>query len=241
MIIYPAIDIRGGKVVRLREGDPNRQKTFSDDPVKTAQRWIDEGAEWLHVVNLDGAFNSENDNLSILAAIAKLNVRVQTGGGFRSLEQISTALDMGVARVVLGTVAIEQPGIVIEAIKKFGADAISVGLDARDGRVTTHGWTTVTDQTPLSLGRAMAEKGVKHALFTDVRRDGGLIGAAIHDTIALARNTDLQVIASGGLTTMAEIAELAHSGIVAGAIIGMALYQGEITLKEALLAAQETP
>src|SRR5688572_7872838 len=117
MIIYPAIDIRGGKVVRLREGDPNKQKTFSDDPVKTAQRWIDEGAAWLHVVNLDGAFNSENDNLRILAAIAKLNVQVQTGGGFRSLEQISTALDMGVARVVLGTVAIELPNVVIEAIQ----------------------------------------------------------------------------------------------------------------------------
>jgi phosphoribosylformimino-5-aminoimidazole carboxamide ribotide isomerase len=241
MIIYSAIDIRGGKVVRLREGDPKKQTTFSDDPAKIARRWIDDGAEWLHVVNLDGAFNDENDTVSILEAIARLGVKVQFGGGLRSLEQMKRALDKGASRIVLGTVAIENPAMVTEALEKFGAEAICVGLDARDGKITTHGWTTVTDQTPLSLGRAMAERGVKHALFTNVNRDGGLTGSAVHETIALARSTDLQVIASGGVTRMTEIAELAHSGAVAGAIIGMALYQGEITLQEALLAAQETP
>lgn len=239
MIIYPAVDLRGGKVVRLREGDPNQQTTFSDDPVQTAQRWIDEGAEWLHVVNLDGAFNEVNNNLAVLEAIAKLKVRVQFGGGLRSLEHIAMALDKGASRVVLGTVAIEQPEIVEAALKQFGADAICVGLDARDGRITTHGWSALTDETPASLGRAMAGHGVKHALFTEVKRDGQLSGAAIPETIALARETGLQVIASGGISYLTEIAQLARSGVVAGAIIGMALYTGQMRLKDALLTARQ--
>jgi phosphoribosylformimino-5-aminoimidazole carboxamide ribotide isomerase len=239
MIIYPAIDLRGGKVVRLREGDPNKQTTFSDDPVKTAQEWLDAGAAWLHVVNLDGAFSEANDTLAILNAIAQLKLKIQFGGGLRSISDIETALNKGASRVVLGTVAIENPPIVEAAVKQFGADRICVALDARDGHITTHGWTAVSDHTPVSLGRAMADKGVVHALFTDVRRDGSLIGAAVQETISLARNTSLSVIASGGLSSMGEIHQLARSKIVGGAIIGMALYKGEISLQEALLAAQQ--
>lgn len=239
MIIYPAIDLHGGQVVRLREGDPSKQTVFSHHPVEVAQQWIDQGAEWLHVVNLDGAFAKANDNAKILQAIAALGVPVQFGGGLRTLDDMAKAIQQGASRIVLGTVAIENPSLVYEALAKFGAEKICVALDARDGFVTTHGWTNASDQTPTSLGRSMAEAGVIHALYTDVKRDGSLIGSNAHDTIALARNTDLKVIASGGVSHMSEISQLAHSGVVAGAVIGMALYTGELTLKEALIAAKE--
>ncbi len=240
MIIYPAIDLRGGQVVRLREGDPDKQTIFSDNPLETARQWIDEGATWLHVVNLDGAFSQANDNASLLQQIAALDVSVQFGGGLRTLDEMERALAQGASRIVLGTVAIENPALVYEALAKFGAEKICIALDVKEGMVTTHGWTNVSDQTPISLGRSMAEAGIKHALYTDVKRDGSLIGSNVADTISLARNTGLQVIASGGVSSMTEIAQLAHSGAIAGAIIGMALYKGEITLKEALIAASES-
>lgn len=237
MIIYPAIDLRGGKVVRLQEGDPNQQTTFSDDPVATAQNWIDAGAAWIHMVNLDGAFSAANDNLTILAAVSKLDTRVQFGGGLRSLAEIERALESGASRVVLGTVAVKEPDVVKQAVAQFGADAVCVALDAKDGKVTTHGWTERTDVTPAELGGAMAANGVRHALFTDVSRDGKLTGVNIEATAALGRDTGLQVIASGGVSTVDEIRQLTASGTVAGAVIGMALYTGEITLQDALEAA----
>lgn len=237
MIIYPAIDLRGGKVVRLQEGDPNQQTTFSDDPVATAQNWIDAGAAWIHMVNLDGAFSAANDNLAILAAVSKLDTRVQFGGGLRSLAEIERALESGASRVVLGTVAVKEPDVVKQAVAQFGADAVCVALDAKDGKVTTHGWTERTDVTPAELGGAMAANGVRHALFTDVSRDGKLTGVNIEATAALGRDTGLQVIASGGVSTVDEIRQLTASGTVAGAVIGMALYTGEITLQDALEAA----
>ena len=239
MIIYPSIDVRGGHVVRLREGHLSQQVIFGDDPVAAAQRWIDQGTEWLHMVNLDGAFSQANDAIAILGKIAALGTPVQFGGGLRTLDDMTKAIDQGASRIVLGTVAIENPALVGEALAKFGAEKICVALDARDGFVTTHGWTNASDQTPISLGRTMAEAGVIHALYTDVNRDGGLIGSNVSGTIALARNTGLQVIASGGVTKMTEIAQLAHSGVVAGAVIGMALYTGELSLEEALIAAKE--
>ncbi|MDX2160532.1 MAG: 1-(5-phosphoribosyl)-5-[(5-phosphoribosylamino)methylideneamino]imidazole-4-carboxamide isomerase [bacterium] len=240
MIIYPAIDLRGGKVVRLREGDPNQQVTFSDDPLAAARRWIDAGAAWLHMVNLDGAFATANDNLRILEAVAHESVQVQFGGGLRQMVDIQHAIDAGAARVVLGTVAVQQPEIVEAALAAYGVERICVGLDARDGRVTTHGWHQNSEITPTALGKQMAARGIRHALFTDVSRDGGLSGANVDATIAVGRETGLNVIASGGITTVEEIAALAHSGTVAGAVIGMALYQGRITLQDALAAAQPT-
>ena len=237
MIIYPSIDLRGGKVVRLKEGDPNRQTTFSDNPVETAQRWIDEGAQWLHMVNLDGTLSEANDNQRILEQVTPLGVPVQFGGGLRSLEDIQQAFDQGAARVVLGTVAIQQPEIVEQAIERWGSEAICIGLDTRNGKVATHGWQNVTDTTPLELGKAMAKMGVRHALFTDVSRDGGLSGANIQTTIDLGRQTNLQIIASGGVSSVPEIEQLQASGNVAGAIIGMALYTGQLSLKDALIAA----
>jgi phosphoribosylformimino-5-aminoimidazole carboxamide ribotide isomerase len=239
MIIYPAIDLRGGKVVRLLEGKLEHQTIFSEDPLKTAQAWQDQGAEWLHMVNLDGAFGAANDNMAILEAAAKLKMNIQFGGGLRSLADMQKAFDLGASRVVIGTLAMKQPEVVNEAIEKFGAENVSVALDARDGFVTTEGWTEKSHLTPIDFGRLMKERGVVHALYTDVNRDGNLLGGNTSGTIALARETGLKVIASGGVSRMLEIRQLAHSGIIAGVIIGMALYKNEISLNEALIAAKE--
>ena len=239
MIIYPAIDIRGGKVVRLREGDPSQQTTFGNDPVRVAQRWLDAGAEWIHMVNLDGAFDEDNTTLTILKSVAALGVKVQFGGGLRSLDAIEQALSYRASRVVLGTIAIQQPDVVATAISTFGSEAICVGLDALDGRITTHGWQQVTNHTPAAIGKAMAGIGVQHALFTDVSRDGKLQGANIEATIDLAKTTKLSVIASGGIRDLDEIRRLRESQIVAGTIIGMALYEGKIQLADAIAIAEE--
>lgn len=239
MIVYPAIDLRGGKVVRLMEGDPNRQTIFSEDPIATAKNWVEQGAEWIHMVNLDGAFGNSNHNLDILKQVTNLNVNVQFGGGLRSLDDIETALSLGAKRVVIGTLAAKDPEKVSEAIEKFGTEQICVAMDAKNGFVTTEGWTENTTLTPVEFGRLMKKRGVEHALYTDVSRDGSMLGVNIHDTVALARNTELKVIASGGVSKMIEIAELTKSGVVAGVIIGMALYRDEIGLDEALLAAKE--
>jgi len=238
MIIYPAIDLRGGQVVRLKEGDPNQQTVFGSDPVATAQGWIDRGATWIHMVNLDGALDDQNDNAAILSEVVKLDAKIQFGGGLRKLADIERVLATGASRAVLGTVAVKEPEIVAQAVERFGADAICVALDARDGMVTTHGWTAQTSVTPAELGKAMSQRGVKHALFTDVSRDGKLSGVNIDATVALGQTTGLQVIASGGVMAVDEIRALKASGVVAGAVVGMALYENLLTLEDALEAAR---
>ncbi len=240
MIIYPAIDLRGGKVVRLREGDLNQQTLFSDDPVATAQSWIDQGATWLHMVNLDGAFDHESENLSVLEKVAKLDVKLQYTGGLRDLAALRQAWDTGASRLVIGTLAARDPAKVSEAVGLFGGEAICVALDAKDGQVVTHGWTESSAYTPIELGSLLYKHGARLALYTDVKRDGGLSGVNIDDTVELARATGLQVIASGGISQLAEIEQLARSCMVAGVIIGMALYKKRFTLAEALSAARCT-
>lgn len=234
MIVYPAIDLRGGKVVRLLEGDPARQTTFSDDPVRMAQSWIEQGAAWLHVVNLDGAFDAQNDNLNVLKRIAELGVPVQFGGGLRDMVQISAAITAGVSRVILGTIAAQNPPIIKEAVAAFGAEAVCVGLDARDGKITTHGWQQTTDMTPVAFGQIVAEHGGKHALYTDVARDGGLGGVDVAGTAEIAAQTGLHVIASGGVRDLDDVRQAKQTGNIAGIIIGMALYTGKINLNEAI-------
>ncbi|MBZ0283472.1 MAG: 1-(5-phosphoribosyl)-5-[(5-phosphoribosylamino)methylideneamino]imidazole-4-carboxamide isomerase [Anaerolineae bacterium] len=234
MIIYPAIDLRGGKVVRLKEGDPNRQTVFSDDPLKTSQAWIEQGAVWIHMVNLDGAFASANDNGRILEGASKLGAKVQFGGGLRGIADIERAFEQGATRVVLGTIAVQQPEIVSEAVERWGAERVCVALDARDGKIATHGWQQTADLTPVELGKQMIERRVRHALYTDVSRDGGLQGVNIEGTVTLGRETGLQVIASGGVSRIEEIQQLADSKLVAGVVIGMALYEGKLRLEDAL-------
>jgi phosphoribosylformimino-5-aminoimidazole carboxamide ribotide isomerase len=239
MIIYPAIDLRGGQVVRLKEGDPNQQKVFSSDPVAIAQKWIEAGASWIHMVNLDGTFVEANDNGLILETVAKLGTKVQFGGGMRQMSDIEWAFDQGAARVVLGTILIQQPEVGLEALTRWGGERICIGLDARDGKITTHGWQSTADITPAELGKQMAAQGAKHALYTDVSRDGKLGGVNVEGTAALARETGLGVIASGGVSSLDDIQRLVDTKAVAGAIIGMALYEGRVQLGEALAIAGE--
>ncbi len=238
MIVYPAIDLRRGRVVRLIHGDPARETVHGDDPVAVAARWLDAGAQWLHVVNLDGALGETGQALDALGAIAALGAPVQFGGGLRSLDDAARALEAGACRVILGTLAVREPEQAGEAVSRFGADAVAVALDARGDRVATHGWQQVSAWTPADLGRRFAALGVRHALFTDVSRDGDLSGVAVEATAALARETGLAVIASGGVASLDDLRALRAAGDIAGVVIGQALYRGVFTLPEALAAAE---
>jgi len=232
--IYPAIDLRGGKVVRLKEGDLARMTSYSDDPAETARRWLHTGATWLHVVNLDGAFGeSDNANRAALEAILKCGARVQFGGGMRSLAAIERAIDLGVSRVVLGTIAIEEPDVIAEALKKFGAKKIAVGIDARDGLVRTRGWKDDSGISATDLALQVRTLGLDIVIFTDIRRDGLGSGLNIPSTRELAEVSGLDVIASGGVHTIDDVNAAKDAGL-AGCIIGRALYEGTIDLKDAI-------
>ncbi len=190
-VVYPAIDLRGGKMVRLKEGDPARMTSYSDDPAETARRWLSAGAGWLHVVNLDGAFgegdNANRDALQKILDVAKeFDAHVQFGGGMRLLDAIDDVLQLGVTRAILGTIAIEQPDVVAEAINKFGAERIAVGIDARDGLVRTRGWKDDSGISATDLALQMRTLGLRTVIFTDIRRDGLGSGLNIAATRAIS-------------------------------------------------------
>jgi len=234
--IYPAIDLRGGKVVRLKEGDPARMTSYGDDPAEAARRWLDVGAEWLHVVNLDGAFGEGNNaNRVALESILKCGAHVQFGGGMRSLDAIADVLDIGVTRAILGTIAIEQPDVVANALTRFGAERIAVGIDARDGLVRTRGWKDNSGVKATDLALQMRTLGLRTVIFTDVSRDGLGSGLNIPSTRELAEVSGLDVIASGGVHTIDDVIAAKDAGL-AGSIIGRALYDGTgtVDLKEAI-------
>jgi phosphoribosylformimino-5-aminoimidazole carboxamide ribotide isomerase len=246
MIIFPAIDLRNGQVVRLRQGDPAAQTVFGSDPAETARRWAAAGAEWLHVVNLDGAFGegaayNAATNLRRLAEIrAATDLPIQFGGGVRSADDAARALDLGATRVVLGTAAVRDPHIVADTLRRFGANAVVVGLDARDGLVTVAGWQETSNIAALKLAIAMRDLGVVRVVYTDVARDGMLTGVNVGATAALAAESGLRVIASGGVAGLADIGALArHAGAgIEGVIIGQALYAGALDLPAAIAAAR---
>ena len=236
--VYPAIDLRGGQVVRLKEGDVARLTAYSDDSAETARRWLEAGARWLHVVNLDGAFGERDDvNREALKAIldvAKLfDADVQFGGGVRSLEAVEAALSLGVSRVVLGTIAIEKPEVVAEALLRFGAEHIVAGIDARDGFVRVRGWKENSGISAVDLANKMKSLGLRTVIFTDVSRDGLGNGLNISSTRVLAYVSGLEVIASGGVHTIEDVLA-ARDAHLAGVIIGRALYEGTIDLERAL-------
>lgn len=241
MIVYPAIDLRQGKAVRLRQGDPDQATVYDANPVKAAERWAEAGAEWLHVINLDGALGERSPNLKALSRILDaVDIPVQFGGGLRELTAVEDAFDLGVARVVLGTAAVRNPDLLRQVLDKYGAESLVVGLDARDGKVATHGWREVSDIPVADLGKRLARLGAQLALYTDVARDGMLQGVDVDGSVALAEATGLRVIASGGVASLDDIARLravAERGID-GVIVGMALYAGKITLEDALAVAQ---
>ena len=236
--LYPAIDLRAGKVVRLKEGDPARLTSYSDDPVRIARRWLINGARWLHIVNLDGAFG-DNDSVNQLAVRAILNVaaefgaQIQFGGGLRSMDNIQSAIDLGISRVVLGTISIQKPNVIIDALKRFGAEKIAVGIDARDGLVRVSGWKSDSGIYAGDLARQMRTLGLHTVIFTDISRDGLGGGLNIVATRELAEANGLNVIASGGVHTIDDVIA-ARDANLAGVIIGRALYEGTIDLKEAL-------
>lgn len=238
MNIYPAIDLRHGKVVRLKYGDPQQQTTYSDDPLETARRWANAGAQWIHVVNLDGAFGDDEgaaaSNRSLLQALAAVGPKIQFGGGLRSLGDVEAALSHGATRVVVGTLAIEQPAVLREAVERFGSDRVVVGLDAQQGQVKTRGWQSDGGIDTIAIGRQIRSLGVNLVVHTDIGRDGDLSGVNGAASIELARETGLQVIASGGVNSIEDVLRLKNQPGIEGVIIGRALYTGAIDLQELL-------
>jgi phosphoribosylformimino-5-aminoimidazole carboxamide ribotide isomerase len=239
--LYPAIDIRHGRVVRLSQGEATRQTVYGDDPVAVAEHFAEQGAEWLHVVDLDRAFG-DGENLALVRRIvarAGWRVRVQLGGGMRGADAVRQGLDQGVSRVVIGTAAAVDPAVVPAAVSAHGADRVAVGIDARDGQVVIRGWTEVSSLSVDGLAARVAGEGVRAVIYTDVARDGMLAGPDLAGAVQLQRH-GLAVIASGGVTTLADITAAREAGL-AGAIVGRALYEGRLALPAALAAAGGTP
>ena len=230
-IIYPAIDLRNGQVVRLAQGDLARTTTYSDDPAGTARRWQSEDASWLHVVNLDGAFGDAAEaNWRMLAEIACVGLKVQFGGGLRDTESIRRAMQLGVSRAVIGTAAVENPALVDEALAEFGPERTAVGVDAKEGRVRIKGWAEEAAITAIDLAKRLRGQGVQTIIFTDVSRDGIGVGVNVEASVALARDSGLAVIASGGVANADDVRRVRDAGL-AGVIIGRALYEGQINLQ----------
>jgi phosphoribosylformimino-5-aminoimidazole carboxamide ribotide isomerase len=233
MDIIPAIDLKGGKCVRLYQGDYSKETVFSVDPVATALKWQEQGASRLHLVDLDGAAAGEVRNTQAIEDIVKnTSLEVELGGGIRRADVVEQLIKLGVKRVILGTVAVEQIELTRRIIKKFG-EAIVVGIDARDSYVTTHGWMKISTMTVLELSQTMAAIGASRIIYTDVKRDGTLTEPNYEATAELVRKLKIPVIASGGVSSIEHIRKLAALG-VEGVIIGKALYTGDIDLREAL-------
>jgi len=234
--VIPAIDLQGGRCVRLVQGDFERSTVYGDDPSSMARRWEGSGAGRIHVVDLDGAKEGGPRQLATVAEIVKaVRVPVQLGGGLRTVEDIEAALALGVDRVMVGTRAIEAPEFVDEALARFGA-RLGIGIDARDGRVAVRGWVDVSDVDALDLARSMAERGIKTIVYTDIGRDGMLIGPNVEAMRRMAEAVpEVGVIASGGVAQLADILELAQTGTV-GVIVGKAVYTGNVDLAEAISA-----
>ncbi len=235
--VIPAIDIRGGKCVRLYQGDFGKETVFSNDPVGVARRWAEEGAQRIHVVDLDGAAEGKPVNSAVIRDIVRaVAVPVQVGGGLRTIGAIDAVVELGVARFVLGTAAIEDPHLVERSVGKHG-DKVIAGIDARAGLAATHGWKTQQQVTVLDLANRMAAMGVGRIVYTDIAHDGVLAGPNFQAYEELLNQTSIKVIASGGVATIDHLARLATMG-VEGSIIGRALYTGDIDLNAALAVAR---
>ncbi|MGR3633545.1 MAG: 1-(5-phosphoribosyl)-5-[(5-phosphoribosylamino)methylideneamino]imidazole-4-carboxamide isomerase [Limimaricola soesokkakensis] len=235
MILYPAIDLKDGQAVRLLRGEMDKATVFNDDPAAQARAFVEAGTEWLHLVDLNGAFAGQPVNGAAVEAIlaACPGVPAQLGGGIRDMRTIEAWIDKGLARVILGTVAVENPDLVREAAKAFPGK-VAVGLDAREGRVATRGWAEETDVMVTDLAKSFEDAGVAAIIYTDIARDGAMAGPNVAATEALARAVSIPVIASGGVSSLDDLKALKATGVIAGAISGRALYDGAIDLGEAL-------
>lgn len=240
MIIYPAIDLKDGQVVRLLQGKMEEATVYADDPVQVAEDFLAQGSKYLHVVDLNGAFAGRPVNDAAIQRIVEhSSLKIQVGGGIRTLNRIEELLGLGVTRVILGTAAVREPKLVEEAVQRYG-DSIIVGIDAHDGMVAVQGWAERTNLKAEELGLAMKAVGVSRIIFTDISRDGMLKGPNIQSTVRLAEITGLKIIASGGISSLTDLVQLqaeAEKGVpLEGAIVGKALYSGAFTLAEALQA-----
>ena len=234
MILYPAIDLKDGNAVRLVHGDMDQTTVFNDDPAAQARLFVEAGCEWLHLVDLNGAFAGEPVNAAPVEAIlAACPVPAQLGGGIRDMKTIERWIDKGLARVILGTVAVENPDLVREAAREFPGK-VAVGLDARNGFVATRGWAEETDIQVVDLARQFEDAGIAAIIYTDILRDGAMKGPNIDATAALARAVNIPVIASGGVSSVDDLTALKATGVISGAISGRALYDGAIDLAAAL-------
>ncbi|KUO78500.1 MAG: 1-(5-phosphoribosyl)-5-((5-phosphoribosylamino)methylideneamino)imidazole-4-carboxamide isomerase [Desulfosporosinus sp. BRH_c37] len=241
MLLFPAIDLKEGKAVRLLQGRMEDSTIYSDNPVDVAKDFQNQGAEYLHMVDLNGAFTGKPVNDEIIRRIVgSVSLKIQVGGGIRTMERITELLELGVDRVILGTIAVKNPELVAEAARRYGRRVI-VGIDAKDGLVAVQGWAETTEMKAIDLGKAMKMVGIQSVVFTDISRDGMLQGPNLESTVQMARETGLSVIASGGITTLADLrnvqAEVLKGVSIEGAITGKALYSGAFTLREALEAA----
>ena len=236
MEIIPAIDLKDGRCVRLFQGDFNQETVFSDDPLAMAQSWQDQGSQRLHVVDLDGAIRGKPVHLEIISSIVKtLDIPVQVGGGIRDLSSAEAWIEIGVARVVIGTAAVRDPDMVQEVCRKLGSEKIVVSVDAKDGLVALQGWQESSSVTVLDLASQMAKLGVVRLLYTDIARDGALTGPDLVTNARLTSETDLAIQASGGVSSLEDLRRLLRTG-VEGVIIGRALYTGTVSLPNALEA-----
>lgn len=247
MILFPAIDLKDGQCVRLVRGDMSQATVFNAHPAEQARQFVHAGAEWLHLVDLNGAFAGKPVNAAAVEAILKsVKIPVQLGGGIRDLARIADWLGRGVARVILGTVALKNPALVKEACRKFPGK-IAVGIDAKGGKVAVEGWAETSDVTALDLARKFEDAGIAVIIFTDIDRDGLLQGVNVESTAALARSISIPVIASGGVSSLADLEALlkiapstrSYGGGIIGVISGRALYDGRLDLAQALKRLKE--
>jgi len=230
--IFPAIDLRNGKIVRLAQGDPPRQTEYGDDPIKQAAQFKAEGAQWIHVINLSGAFGEEaSANIKALEAILTVGLKVEFGGGIRDEETIRVPLEMGVERVFLGTAAIQNPALVDWAIARYGPSRIAADIGVRDGQVMVKGWQESTPLTMLEAGNRFQAQGLEWCVLTDVRRDGVGTGVSVDSAVELQTASGLKVVASGGVSSLEDVRKVREAGL-AGVIIGRAIYEGKITIAE---------
>ncbi len=241
MLIFPAIDIRGGKCVRLVKGDFDKETIFGERPEIMAKKWEDEGGQFLHLVDLDGARAGKSQNLDVVEMILQtVNIPVELGGGIRTMEDIDRVLHIGVARVILGSVAVSNPELVKEACKKYGSERIVVGIDAKDGIVAVDGWGVSGNVEAKELAKKMAQGGVKHIIYTDISRDGTLSGVNVEATAQIARYSGVKVVASGGVSSIEDIKALKkyETDGIEGVIVGKSIYTGALSLPEALKIAK---
>lgn len=241
MILFPAIDLKEGKAVRLLQGRMEDSTIYADNPVNVAKEFENQGVEYLHMVDLNGAFSGKPMNDETIRRIVRsVSMKIQVGGGIRTMERITELLELGVERVILGTIAVKNPKLVAEAARRYGKRVI-VGIDAKDGLVAVQGWAEATEIQAVDLGKAMKAVGIESVVFTDISRDGMLQGPNIESTVQMAQETGLSVIASGGISTLDDLRKLEAEALrgvsIEGAITGKALYSGAFTLREALEAA----